>query len=123
MNVKELLKKTQENNQGLLITNQGTSKESIYKKEIFDGLNDNEKKRARIKIRKQVDSIFASIIAAKKENKKDAVSKLAKNFAEFYKEAYQLNDYSFASIASENKKNKDLVNNALEIIKSELKIK
>ena len=124
MKISEILEKSKKATQGLLLTNKGTSKEKIYKDEIFEGLKtDKEKKRARVKIRNHVDSIFESIIAAKKENKKSIITKLAKDFAEIYVEAYRINDYSFSSVASENKKDKDMVLKALEIIKTELKIK
>lgn len=123
MNVKEILNKSRKNTEGLLKTNKGTSKEAIYKIEIFEGLSDNEKKHERRKIRDHVTSIFESIVAAKKENKKDIISKLAKDFSEIYKEAYRINDYSLSSITSENRKDKETINKALEIIKTELKIK
>lgn len=106
-----------------LKTNKGTKKESIYKESIFAELSDKEKKSARKKIRNFVHSIFESIIIADKENNKKSVSKLANSFADFYVETYKVNDYSFASVASENTKEKETINNALAIIKKELKIK
>ena len=119
----EVLANAQKNVQSELKTNKGTKKESIYKDSIFAELSDKEKKSARKKIRNFVGSIFESIIIADKENNKKSVSKLAKSFADFYAETYKINDYSFASIASENTKNKETINNALIIIKKELKIK
>ena len=68
-------------------------------------------------------SIFDSLILANKENKKSNVTKLSQEFLAFYKETYRINDFSFASIASENTKEKDLINNALVILKKELKVK
>lgn len=121
--VLEVLKNAQKSIQGELKTNKGTKKESIYKEEIFAELSDKEKKSARKKIRNFVGSIFESIIIADKENNKKSVTKLAKSFADFYVETYKVNDYSFASIASENTKDKETINNALVIIKKELKIK
>lgn len=106
-----------------LKTNKGTKKESIYKESIFAELSDKEKKSARKKIRNFVGSIFESIIIADKENNKKSITKLANSFADFYKETYKVNDYSFASIASENTKDKETINSALAIIKKELKIK
>lgn len=123
MKIEEILKKSRKQTEGLLTTNKGTKKESIYKDSIFDGLNDKEKKSARKKVRNYVHSIFESIIFADKENKKSNITKLAKEFADFYIETYKVNDYSFASVASENTKDKDTINNALAIIKKELKIK
>lgn len=123
MNANEILSKSRKQIEGLLTTNKGTKKESIYKESIFEELSDKEKKSIRKKIRNYVHSIFESIILADKENNKKSVSKLAKTFADFYLETYKLNDYSFSSIASENTKDKETINNALSIIKKELKIK
>lgn len=123
MNANEILSKSRKQIEGLLVTNKGTKKESIYKEIIFEGLSDKEKKSIRKKIRNYVHSIFESIINADKENNKKDVSKLAKSFADFYCETYKVNDYSFASIASENTKDKETINNAISIIKKELKIK
>lgn len=123
MNANEILSKSRKQIEGLLVTNKGTKKESIYKESIFDGLSDKEKKSIRKKIRNYVHSIFESILNADKVNNKKDVSKLAKTFADFYIETYKSNDYSFASIASENTKDKETINNALSIIKKELKIK
>ena len=119
----ETLSKARKNVESELKTNKGTKKESIYKESIFAKLSDKEKKSARKKIRNFVHSIFESIIIAEKENNKKSVTKLANSFAEFYVETYKLNDYSFASVASENTKEKETINNALAIIKKELKIK
>lgn len=121
--VLELLEKSRKQTQSLLTTNQGTKKESIYKEELFAGLSDKEKKSNRKRIRNYVHAIFASVLQAEKDNKKDNVKKLANEFSEFYKETYKINDYSFASVASENTKDKETINNALSIIKRELKIK
>ena len=123
MNANEILSKSRKQIEGLLTTNKGTKKESIYKESIFEELSDKEKKSIRKKIRNYVHSIFESIINADKVNNKKDVSKLAKTFADFYCETYKLNDYSFSSIASENTKDKETINNALAIIKKELKIK
>lgn len=119
----ESLAKARKNVESELKTNKGTKKESIYKESIFAELSDKEKKSARKKIRNFVGSIFESIIIADKENNKKSITKLANSFAEFYKETYKVNDYSFTSVASENTKDKETINNALTIIKKELKIK
>ena len=123
MNANEILSNSRKQIEGLLVTNKGTKKESIYKESLFEELSDKEKKSIRKKIRNYVHSIFESIINADKENNKKGTSKLAKTFADFYCETYKVNDYSFASIASENTKDKETINNALAIIKKELKIK
>jgi hypothetical protein len=123
MNVNEILKKSRKQTNGFLVTNKGTKKESIYKESIFDGLNDKEKKSSRKKIRNYVHSIFESIINAEQNKNTANIAKLAKDFSEFYKETYKVNDYSFASVASENTKDKETINKALNIIKKSLKIK
>lgn len=119
----EVLSSARKNVESELKTNKGTKKESIYKESIFAELSDKEKKSTRKKIRNFVSSIFESIIIADKENNKKSITKLANSFANFYKETYKLNDYSFASVASENTKDKETINKALAIIKKELKIK
>ena len=123
MKINEILEKSRKQTESLLTTNKGTKKESIYKDSIFEGLDDKKKKSARKKIRNYVHSIFESLISAQKENKKANVTKLANEFLVFYKETYRINDFSFSSIASENTKEKELINNALVILKKELKIK
>ena len=123
MNINDILEKSKKSTQGLLNTNLGSKKESIYKESIFEGLNDKQKKSARKKIRNYVHAIFEIIITKSNEKKTKELNDLVNSFVEFYTEAYQLNDYSFNSIASENTKNKELINNALTIIKKTLKIK
>ena len=123
MKITEILEKSRKQTESLLTTNKGTKKESIYKESIFEGLNDKQKKSARKKIRNYVHSIFESLITSQKENKKANVTKLSNEFFAFYKETYRVNDFSFSSIASENTKEKELINNALIILKKELKIK
>ena len=123
MNVNEILSKSRKQTESLLVTNKGTKKESIYKDSIFEGLSDKEKKKARKKVRNYVHSIFESLIKADADKKKEIVKKLAKEFADFYCETYKVNDYTFASIASENTKEKDTINKAISILKKELNIK
>ena len=62
-----------------------------------DETTDEEKKKAaRKKIRNYTYSMRSTIV----ENKSE---KLISAFLDFYKSAYVLNDFSFASIASENR--------------------
>lgn len=123
MNVNEILSKSRKQTESLLVTNKGTKKESIYKESIFQDLTDKEKKKARKKVRNYVHSIFESLIKADADKKKEIVKKLAREFADFYCETYKVNDYTFASVASENTKEKDTINKALSILKKELNIK
>ena len=122
-NINDILDKSKKNTSGLLNTNLGTKKESIYKESIFEGLSDKQKKSARKKIRNYIHAIFESIITKSNDKKTKELNDLIQSFVEFYIETYRVNDYSFSSVASENTKEKDLINNALGIIKKQLKIK
>ena len=107
----ELFKTTKEKTNGLLKTSLG-QKTEIYKNSLFDGMNEKKKKAARKKIRNYTYSMLSTIV----ENKSE---KLISAFLDFYKSAYVLNDFSFASIASENTKEekKEILKKGLEIVK------
>lgn len=107
----ELFKTTKEKTNGLLKTSLG-QKTEIYKNALFDGMDEKKKKAARKKIRNYTYSMLSTIV----ENKSE---KLISAFLEFYKSAYVLNDFSFASIASENTKEekKEILKKGLEIVK------
>lgn len=107
----ELFKTTKEKTNGLLKTSLG-QKTEIYKNSLFDGMDEKKKKAARKKIRNYTYSMLSTIV----ENKSE---KLISAFLDFYKSAYVLNDFSFASIASENTKEekKALLKKGLEIVK------
>lgn len=107
----ELFKTTKEKTNGLLKTSLG-QKTEIYKNTLFDGMNEKKKKAARKKIRNYTYSMLSTIV----ENKSE---KLIRAFLDFYKSAYVLNDFSFASIASENTKEekKEILKKGLEIVK------
>lgn len=84
----------------ILKSNAGISKETIYKKEIFENcISDKAKKQARSKIRKFIDNFLESILTCKD---KDKLKKLCIEFDKFYKSVYITNDYSLASISSNN---------------------
>lgn len=108
----ELFKTTKEKTNGLLKTSLG-QKTEIYKNSLFDGMNEKEKKAARKKIRNYTYSMLSTIV----ENKSE---KLISAFLDFYKSAYVLNDFSFASIASENTKDtkKEVLTKGLQIVKN-----
>lgn len=108
---KELFKTTKEKTNGLLKTSLG-QKTEIYKNSLFDGMDEKKKKAARKKIRNYTYSMLSTIV----ENKSE---KLISAFLDFYKSAYVLNDFSFASIASENTKEekKAILKKGLEIVK------
>lgn len=107
----ELFKTTKEKTNGLLKTSLG-QKTEIYKNSLFEGMDDKKKKAARKKIRNYTYSMLSTIV----ENKSE---KLISAFLDFYKSAYVLNDFSFASIASENTKEekKAILKKGLEIVK------
>lgn len=107
----ELFKTTKEKTNGLLKTSLG-QKTEIYKNSLFDGMDEKKKKTARKKIRNYTYSMLSTIV----ENKSE---KLISAFLDFYKSAYVLNDFSFASIASENTKEekKAILKKGLEIVK------
>lgn len=107
----ELFKTTKEKTNGLLKTSLG-QKTEIYKNTLFDGMDEKKKKAARKKIRNYTYSMLSTIV----ENKSE---KLISAFLDFYKSAYVLTDFSFASIASENTKEekKEILKKGLEIVK------
>lgn len=108
----ELFKTTKEKTNGLLKTSLG-QKTEIYKNTLFEeGMDEKKKKAARKKIRNYTYSMLSTIV----ENKSE---KLISAFLDFYKSAYVLNDFSFASIASENTKEekKTILKKGLEIVK------
>lgn len=107
----ELFKTTKEKTNGLLKTSLG-QKTEIYKNSLFKDMDEKKKKAARKKIRNYTYSMLSTIV----ENKSE---KLISAFLDFYKSAYVLNDFSFASIASENTKEekKSILKKGLEIVK------
>lgn len=111
--VKTILEKTTKN----LKTSAGIE-EHIYKKEIYTGIPEKQHRNLRTKLRKTTKS-FAETIVAEKDNNK--LKSLIKDFTEYYKEIYLLNDFSVNSICSRNsqpevkelyQKMFDIINNA-----------
>ena len=111
LSVDSIFKSLNEKTNGLLKTSLG-QKTEIYKNTLFDGMDEKKKKAARKKIRNYTYSMLSTIV----ENKSE---KLIRAFLDFYKSAYVLNDFSFASIASENTKEekKEILKKGLEIVK------
>ena len=81
----------------LLKTNKGGSKENIYKKDIFDGVDN--KKSLRTKLRKLMFNYCNSILNITETEK---AKNLAKDFANFYSSVYRVNDFSLSSVSSAN---------------------
>ena len=81
----------------LLKTNKGRAKENIYKKDIFDGVDN--KKSLRTKLRKLMFNYCNSILNITETEK---AKNLAKDFANFYSSVYRINDFSLSSVSSAN---------------------
>lgn len=91
------------------------STREIYKKELFTGLNENDLKKARRKIRKIAFAFANDVVLSKTE-------KSINQFIEFYQQVYAVNDYSLASVCSENTRNekRETYANCLQICKDYL---
>ena len=81
----------------LLKTNKGGAKESIYKNDIFEGVDN--KKSLRTKLRKLMFNYCNSILSITDSEK---AKNLAKDFSNFYASVYRVNDFSLSSICSAN---------------------
>ena len=81
----------------LLKTNKGGAKENIYKKDIFDGVEN--KKSLRTKLRKLMFNYCNSILNITDSEK---AKNLAKDFSNFYASVYRVNDFSLSSVSSAN---------------------
>lgn len=103
----------QSETKGLLKSSLGNKKEQIYKKELFKDMDEKSIKKMRKKIRNTTFSLLSSIVETKEK-------KLIDSFKEFYQQVYCINDFSFASIASENTKDtkKEVLIKGLEIVKN-----
>lgn len=84
----------------LLVSNLGSKKENIYRNEIFaDCITDRDKKTARRKIRTITESYVKTILLCKDSAK---LKKLCADFYKYYCAIYRTNDFSLASICSNN---------------------
>ena len=81
----------------LLKTNKGGAKENIYKKDIFEGVDNQKSLRA--KLRKLMFNYCNSILNITETEK---AKNLAKDFANFYSSVYRVNDFSLSSVSSAN---------------------
>lgn len=109
----EILKKVENNTEGLLKSNLGNRQKTLYKESIFENCTEKEQKSIRRKIRKIIIS-FADNIQSK-ENKK-----LINAFNEFYKETFICNDYTLHSVCNENlsSEKKEKLQKLLDICKN-----
>lgn len=95
----------------LLKTNKGGAKENIYKKDIFEGVEN--KKSLRTKLRKLMFNYCNSILNITETEK---AKNLAKDFAKFYSSVYLVNDFSLSSVSSANteESKKEILTKGLE---------
>lgn len=115
-NIESIITKFNENTKGLLSTNLGNKKSSLYKENLFVELNEKEKKSLRKKLRNMLYSAAKSLV---NETNKDNKQKLINAFNELYNEIYKVNDYTLQSVCNENlsKEKKDILLKSLEICK------
>lgn len=115
VSAKDILAKVNEQTKGLLKTNLGTHKSSVYKESLFAGMQEREKKSLRKKLRNTLLSIANSLISANDKDKKQLINA----FNDMYKSVYITNDYSITSICNENlqQTKKDILLQALNICK------
>ena len=99
----------------LLKTNKGGAKESIYKKDIFEGVDN--KKSLRTKLRKLMFNYCSSIINITDSEK---AKNLAKDFFNFYASVYRINDFTLSSVCSANmeQSKKEILSKGLEKFQS-----
>ena len=119
LSVDSIFKSLNEKTNGLLKTSLG-KKTEIYVESLFAELNDKQKKAYRKKLRNTTFSLLDSICKAKEEKKQNELKTLVSAFNDFYKQVYKVNDFSFASIASENTKDtkKGVLTKGLQIVKN-----
>lgn len=117
--VDSIFKNLNEKTNGLLKTSLG-KKTEIYIESLFSELNEKQKKAYRKKLRNTTFSLLDSICKTKEEKKQNELKTLVSAFTEFYKQVYKVNDFSFASIASENTKDtkKEVLTKGLQIVKN-----
>ena len=111
----EILAMTAKATAGLIKSNLGTKKSSLFKENVLP-TNEKQKKSMRKKLRKVLFSICSTIVV---EQNKEKQSKLISAFNDFYFATYANNDYTLASVCNENlsSEKKDIIKKALEICK------
>ena len=111
----EILAMTAKATEGLIKSNLGTKKSSLFKDDVLPS-DEKQKKSMRKKLRNLLFSICSTLVV---EQNKEKQTKLINAFNEFYFETYALNDYTLASVCNENlsSEKKDIIKKALEICK------
>ena len=112
---KEILAMTAKATEGLIKSNLGTKKSSLFKEDVLP-TDEKQKKSMRKKLRNVLFSICSTIVT---EQNKEKQNKLISAFNEFYFATYVSNDYSLASVCNENlsSEKKDIIKKALELCK------
>jgi hypothetical protein len=111
----EILAMTAKATEGLIKSNLGTKKSSLFKENVLP-TNEKQKKSMRKKLRNVLFSICSTLVVEQNKEKQD---KLINAFNEFYFATYANNDYTLASVCNENLsgEKKDIIKKALEICK------
>lgn len=111
----EILAMTAKLTEGLIKSNLGTKKSSLFKDDVLPS-DEKQKKSMRKKLRNLLFSICSTLVVEQNKEKK---TKLINAFNEFYFETYAINDYTLASVCNENlsSEKKDIIKKALEICK------
>lgn len=111
----EILAMTAKATAGLIKSNLGTKKSSLFKENVLP-TNEKQKKSMRKKLRNVLFSICSTLVV---EQNKEKQNKLISAFNEFYFATYANNDYTLASVCNENlsSEKKDIIKKALEICK------
>ena len=111
----EIIAMTAKATEGLIKSNLGTKKSSLFKSGVLP-TEEKQKKSMRKKIRNVLFSICSTLVV---EQNKEKQSKLISAFNDFYCATYAINDYTLASVCNENlsSEKKDIIKKALEICK------
>ena len=99
----------------LMPSNKGGKKESLYKKEALESFSGKSNKNKRDKLRKMLLSFCSSVV--NNENNKKNAERIFVAFEKFYKDIFVVNDYSFASVCSSQRKDseKEIISKAMNI--------
>ena len=111
----EILAMTAKATEGLIKSNLGAKKSSLFKSGVLP-TEEKQKKSMRKKLRNVLFSICSTLVA---EQNKEKQSKLISAFNDFYCATYAINDYTLSSVCNENlsSEKKDIIKKALAICK------
>lgn len=87
----------------LIPSNKGGKKENLYKKDILEQMSGKSMKNKRDKIRKMLLTFCSSVSSANEKNAK----RIFVEFQKFYNEIFVINDYSFSSVCSSQRKDSE----------------